>query len=112
MDTKPPRTLLPELEQLLLQRSPLVADAIRRVVTDVRPCVILRSTRVGDGPLQGRFVDRMLGRARPKPVLPLTTSKFGGTPYVEVLSDLEGSRYEVWTGSMRFLTAMTSCGNT
>ena len=88
MSTVPPVTLLPELEQLLSERTPEVADAIRRVVTDIRPCVVLQTTRTMGVPLRGRFVDRLLGRPRPQPRLPRTASKFGGIPYFEDPSEL------------------------
>lgn len=89
----PPVTLLPELEQLLSKRPPHVADAIRRVVTDVRPCVVLQTTRVGDVPLRGTLSDRLLRRPKPEPGLPITASKFGGTPYAEQLSDVLDGRF-------------------
>ena len=48
-----PETLRPELERLLAQRPAQVADAIRKVVRDVRPCVRLETTRVSKAPLEG-----------------------------------------------------------
>jgi hypothetical protein len=86
----PPNTLLPELEQLLASRSPQVAENIRRVVRDVRPCVRLRSQRIGDKPLRGGMLDRLLRRPRPSPLLPAIASKFGGLPYFESEAELEG----------------------
>lgn len=93
MSTKPPRTLLPQLELLLSTRPAGVAEAIRRVVSDVRPCVVLESTRTMDVPLRGRLIDRLRRRPRPQPQLPRTASKFGGTPYVESPSELAGRRF-------------------
>jgi hypothetical protein len=85
--------LLPELGQLLASRSPQVAERIRRTVGDVRPCVRLRSQRIGDKPFRGGILDRVLRRPRPLPVLPATASKFGGLPYFESKEELEGGRF-------------------
>jgi hypothetical protein len=93
MKSGPPATLLPELERLLSKRPPHVAAAIRRVVSDVRPCVVLQTTRIGDVPLRGRFMDRLLQRPKPQPGLPSTASKFGGAPYAEHLSELLDGRF-------------------
>lgn len=89
----PPTTLLPELERLLASRTPQVREAIRRVVAEVRPCVRLLSERVGSKPIRGGVFDRMLRRPRPAPVLSATASKFGGTPYFEHESELQGGRF-------------------
>lgn len=89
----PPTTLLPELERLLATRPPQLGEAIRRVVSDVRPCVRLRSKRVGSRPMRGGVLDRLLRRPPPAPVLPATASKFGGMPYFEHESELPGGRF-------------------
>jgi Domain of unknown function (DUF1963) len=110
MNTKPPRTLLPQLELLLSTRPAGVVEAIRRVVTDVRPCVVLASTRTMDVPLRGRLIDRLLRRAPPQPRLPKMASKFGGIPYAENLSELLGG---VFIGQVNFAEvthALTSQG--
>ena len=83
MTPQPPRTLLPELEELLTSRPPQLADTVRRLVTDVRPCVRLRSKRVGSKAMRGGWLDRLRGQAGPAPVLSATASKFGGVPYLE-----------------------------
>lgn len=87
----PPNTSLPELEPLLASRAPQVAENIRRVVRDVRPCVRLLSQRIGNKPLRGGMLDRLLRRPRPSPVLPATASKFGGLPYFENAAELAGA---------------------
>jgi hypothetical protein len=89
----PPTTLLPELERLLASRPPHVGEAIRRVVGDARPCVQLLTERVGTKPMRGGVLDRLLHRPRPMPMLPATASKFGGVPYFERETELQGGRF-------------------
>jgi hypothetical protein len=90
-----PRTLLPELEQLLVTRPASVGDAIRKVVTDVRPCVRLETTRASSVPLQGSVFDRLLGRpaSAPASALPRLASKFCGLPYVEGVVDFTRAKF-------------------
>lgn len=99
----PPSTLLPELDHLLGSRSPRVVEGVRRVVANVRPCVRLRSERIGARPIRGGVVDRLLGRPRTAPVLPATASKFGGLPYFESETELRGGRFlgQVNVGEVR-----------
>lgn len=100
-----PRTLLPELEELLSSRSPELGEVIRRTVKDVRPCVVLKTTRAAQVPSRGRFIDRLLGRPAPTPVVSATASKFGGLPYAKNSSDLSGGRF---IGQINFAEAATS----
>jgi Domain of unknown function (DUF1963) len=100
-----PNTLLPKLEELLSSRSPEVSEAIRRTVTDVRPCVMLETSRAGQVPTRGKLIDRLLGKPPPTPLLSTTTSKFGGVPYVEGASDLSGGRF---IGQVNFAEATNS----
>jgi hypothetical protein len=90
---QPPRTLLPELEQLLASRPPHIAETVRRLVTDVRPCVALETTCASTRPIRAGWLDRLRHRPGATPVLPTTASKFGGTPYCERESELEGGRF-------------------
>lgn len=78
-----PITLRPELEALLSTRPAWVAEAVRRTVTDVRPCVRLESERASPVPIRGPWLGRLLRQAPPQAVLPVTASKFGGVPYME-----------------------------
>ncbi|MEW5848372.1 MAG: DUF1963 domain-containing protein [Myxococcota bacterium] len=84
---------LAELEALLSKRSATVAEGIRRVVKDLRPCVRLETSRASAFPSRGRRLDRFLRRPAPTPVLPATTSKFGGRPYCEHPSELQGGPF-------------------
>lgn len=88
-----PETLRAELERLLANRPAHIGDAIRRIVTDVRPCVRLETRRVAGSPLEASFVDRILGRRPAAPVLPRVASKFGGLPYVEDAVDFDRARF-------------------
>ena len=88
-----PETLLPELELLLSKRPAPLAAAIRRVVTDLRPCVRLETTRAGVDPMRGSLLTRLLGRPPASPVLPPTASKFGSVPYIESMGELAGGRF-------------------
>lgn len=88
-----PTTLLPELERLLLTRSAHVSDAVRRVVTDLRPCVRLETARTSNVPLRGRWIDRLHRRPPPEPRLPVTASKLGGIPYVENSAEMDNVRF-------------------
>jgi hypothetical protein len=88
---KPPPILLPELENMLGQRPARVAEAIRRVVGDVRPCVQMESVRASSVPIEGTRFNRWMRRPRPAPVLPVMVSKFGGMPYQESRTDIDGA---------------------
>lgn len=88
-----PRTLLPELERLLAQRPAEVRAAVRRVVTDVRPCVRLETTRAAERPLKGSLLDRLRRRPPAAPVLSPLASKFGGAPYAEGAVDFTRARF-------------------
>ena len=106
----PPTTLFPELERLLASRSPVVAKAVRRVVADVRPCVRLRTERIGKKPIRGSALDRLLRRPRPNPVLPATASKFGGLPYFERETELQGGRFLGQVNFAEVISALTQQG--
>jgi hypothetical protein len=43
--------------------------------------------------MQGRLLDRVLNRPGPQPVLPAIASKFGGRPYCEHATELNGRRF-------------------
>lgn len=88
-----PRLPPTELEALLAARPKDVADAIRRTVADLRPCVHVESARASGTPIRGRFIHRILGRPAPKSVLSVLTSKFGGAPYCEKTGELEGGQF-------------------
>src|SRR5215471_974104 len=95
----PPRTVLPELEQLLARRPATIGEAIRKSVNDVRPCVLLESSRATGVPSQGSFLDRVRRRPPAAPVLPRLASKFGGVPYVEGVVDFERA---IFLGQINF----------
>jgi hypothetical protein len=88
-----PETLLPELQNLLLKRPAHVAEAIRRVAADVRPCVQLETTRVTSTPQRGSWLDRLTRKSPPHPKLSVLTSKFGGLPYAESADELDGAMF-------------------
>lgn len=98
-----PTTLLPELEALLSRRSPQVAEAVRRAVTDLRPCLRLESERASPVPIRGTWLGRLLGQVPPQAVLPVMASKFGGIPYVE-RPDEVGNRHFI--GQINFADAL------
>ena len=93
MTVRRPTTLTPELERLLASRPAALAAEIRRVVSDLRPCVRVTSSRTTGVPARGSFVGRLLGRPVPEPLLLPTASKFGGVPYVEHALDLKGAKF-------------------
>lgn len=88
-----PKLDLRELDALLATRPPQIADRIRRAFGDVRPCVKLRTERVGTTPIRGTLLDRMFGRPAPRPVLPALASKYGGIPYAERESEIFGGTF-------------------
>jgi len=92
MNAAPPQDLQ-ALETLLARRPPDVAERIRRIVTDVRPCVMARSARVGTTPLRGTWGSRLLGKTAPPPALSPVTSKFGGRTYAEDASEIRHGRF-------------------
>ncbi len=63
------------------------------------------TTRVNPRPLRGTLMDQVLGRPGPEPVLPPTTSKFGGTPYIERQGELDGGRF---LGQVNFAEVATA----
>lgn len=81
------------LDALLASRPPDVAERVRGIVTDVRPCAIPSSVRVGAAPLRGGLVSRLLGKTPPPPSLSPLTSKFGGRPYVEDASEIRDGAF-------------------
>jgi hypothetical protein len=93
------RPLLPltELERLLVDR-PQVADAVRRVVGDLRPCVRLETSRASAVPIKGHLLDRLRGARGPASLLSVTVSKFGGRPYCERIDELRSRRFlgQIW----------------
>ncbi len=78
-----------DISEILKHRG-LLDDATRFVRDHERSAYRLKARRVSDRPLQPGFFDKLFGKKPAQPKLPITASKWGGTPYQEG-EGLEGS---------------------
>ncbi len=89
MDIRPPALRFPEpvRADLDAHRPGLADETERMMATHVRPCVAITAQRVSATPLRRNPLARLFGARGAQPVLGVTQSKFGGTPYCETEED-------------------------
>ena len=90
----PPVVLPAEFRERLESQRAGLADAFQGQLTArVRPCIAVTAERVGPAPLRPGVLASLFGKKGAAPVLPVTASKFGGTPYAVADEDWAGRRF-------------------